>query len=62
MNAIQVISVSLTGLSLLSTLICGLWMRYSGEVITDANKNFHMGMAVLSMIFVATTIVLMVQR
>lgn len=59
MKVLQLISVSLTGLSLFSTLVCGLWIRYSGEVITEGSKNFHMLSAILTMLLVAITVFLL---
>lgn len=37
-----------TGLLFFTTIVCGLWLRYSGEVITQSSKNFHMISGVLS--------------
>jgi hypothetical protein len=59
MKTLQIISVSLTGVFLFSTLVCGLWMRYSGEVLTEGSKNFHMLSAILTTLLVVITLVLM---
>lgn len=59
MKTLQVISASLTGLLLFSTLVCGLWIRYSGDVITDGSKNFHMLSAILTTLLVAITVFLL---
>jgi hypothetical protein len=54
---IALISTSaLTGLLLLSTLICGLWIRNAGDQVTDPASSiaFHSNIAI------ATTVVGMV--
>lgn len=48
----------LTGLLLFTTIICGLWLGYSNEIITESNKNFHMVSAFLTTIFAVITVVL----
>lgn len=58
MKTITMIMAVLTGLSLFSTMVCGLWMRYSGEEIVESSLNFHLGMAVLTALLTAVTIVM----
>jgi DMSO/TMAO reductase YedYZ heme-binding membrane subunit len=58
MKTIQIISMSLTGILLFNTIVCGIWMRYSGAIITEANKNFHMVSGILAAVFVAVTLIL----
>ena len=50
----------LTGILLFSTLVCGLWLRYSGEVIEDSSKVFHLSIGVATVLFTALTLVLAV--
>ncbi len=62
MKPIHTILISLTGLLLLNTLVCGVWMRYSGAIIKEADKNFHMVSGTLTALFVAVTLFLMSRR
>ena len=62
MKTFQIISMSLTGILLFNTIVCGMWMRFSGALITEANKNFHMVSGVLTAVFVVVTIVIMARR
>lgn len=50
----------LTGIMLFSTLVCGLWIRYSGEVIEDSSITFHLSIGVVAVLFAAATLVLAV--
>ncbi len=49
----------ITGILLLSTLICGLWIRYSGEA-DDSSVSFHMGIASLTVVVGLITSVLVI--
>ena len=51
-TAILIISF-LSGLLLFSTAVCGLWLYYGGDKITDytGSVNFHMGIAFMTGIF-----------
>jgi hypothetical protein len=58
MKTITMIMAVLTGLSLFSTMVCGLWMRYSGEEIVESSLNFHLGVAVLTALLTVMTVVM----
>jgi len=62
MKPIHTLLISLTGILLLNTIVCGIWMRYSGTIIKEADKNFHMVSGILTAIFVAATIFIMARR
>lgn len=49
--------VTLTLVLLASTLICGFWLRYSGQAIEESALNFHMTIALLTTASVLATIV-----
>lgn len=49
-------SVALTLVLLASTLICGFWLRYSGQKVEDSALNFHMWIAVASVASVVVTL------
>lgn len=50
MKAFSLIIAVISGLLLLSTLICGLWIRANG--VTDlSSRNFHMNIGIASVIF-----------
>ncbi len=58
MKTITMIMAVLTGLSLFSTMVCGLWMRNSGVEIVESSLNFHLGVAVLTAILTVVTVVM----
>ena len=62
MKSIQTILISLTGILLFNTIVCGFWMRYSGALIMEADKNFHMVSGILTALCVAVTLFLMSRR
>lgn len=62
MKTIQTILTSLTGILLFTTVACGVWMRYSGAVIKEADKNFHMVSGILAVILVAVTLFFIARR
>ncbi len=51
-------AVSVTLVLLASTLICGFWLRYSGQKVDDSALNFHMTIALLTAASVLTTLVI----
>ena len=59
MKTLQIISVCITGLFMISTLVCGLWMRYSGEVLTEGSKTFHMLSGILTSLLVLISVFLL---
>ena len=62
MKTFQIISMSLTGILLFNTIVCGMWLRYSGALITEANKNFHMVSGILTAVSIVVTMILMARR
>jgi len=62
MKTIQIIPMSLTGILLFNTIVCGIWIRYSGALITEANKDFHMISGILTAVFVVATMLIMARR
>jgi len=62
MKTIQITLISLTGILLFTTVVCGIWMRYSGSVIEEADKTFHMVSGILAVILVAVTLFMTVRR
>ncbi|MCP4541052.1 MAG: hypothetical protein GY832_28280 [Chloroflexi bacterium] len=61
MNTVRWIMAILTGLLLFSTVVCGLWIRYSGEA-DNGSISFHMVIGIATAIATAVTIVLSVIR
>lgn len=61
MKTIQTILISLTGILLFTTVACGVWMRYSGAIIKQTDKNFHMVSGILAVIMAAVTLFLTVR-
>jgi len=62
MKPIQTILISITGILLLNTIVCGVWMRYSGTIIKEADKNFHMVSGIFTAELVAVTLFVIVRR
>ena len=56
MKTVIVIMAVLTGLLMLSTLICGFWMRVQ-ETVDPSSISFHMGIALLSVVLALATLV-----
>lgn len=46
----------LTFVLLGSTLMCGFWLRYSGQKVDDSALSFHMWMAIASVASVIVTL------
>jgi fumarate reductase subunit D len=60
MKTFSLITAIITGLLLLSTLICGLWIR--ANKVTDASSlNFHMNIGIASVIFGLVTVILLIK-
>jgi ABC-type Na+ efflux pump permease subunit len=49
-----------TGLLLLSTLICGLWIK-ANKVTEASSLNFHMNIGIASVIFGIATVILLIK-
>jgi len=62
MKTALIISAVVTGLLLFSTLICGFWLRYSGQEVEPSSLNFHMMSAVLTAAATVGTIVIALAR
>jgi len=62
MKILIAILAALSTLLLLSTVICGVWIRFSGEVVEQSSINFHMGIAVLSVGVTILTVILAAVR
>lgn len=60
MNTTRTIVNAITFILLFSTTICGLYIHYAKDKITDYNSsvNFHLVFAVLTVIFVTASILL----
>lgn len=56
MVKIETIMISVTGLLFFSTIVCGLWLRYSAEEINNSNLNFHMILGILTALSTIITI------
>lgn len=61
MNEIQLLFILITAITLISTMICGLWIRYGPQdQIDEASTSFHMGIAFLSIVFFIITLMLLI--
>ena len=60
MNIARTVINVITFILLFSTTICGLYIHYAKNKITDYNSsvNFHLSFAILTVIFVVASIVL----
>lgn len=59
MKAIILIFAIITGLVMVSTLICGLWIR-ANKVTEVSSLNFHMSIGIASVILGIITVVLVI--
>ena len=62
MKALKIIMVVVTSLLLFSTVVCGLWMRYSGKEVDDSSRLFHMVVGLAGVAATAVTLVLLARR
>jgi hypothetical protein len=58
MKTLLVISAVLTGLLIFSTVVCGLWLRYSGEPVEQSSLNFHMIIGLATALVACVTVIL----
>ncbi len=57
MRTVFVIGAILTGLLVLSTLICGLWLQYSGKPVQKSDRTFHRNIALATTFCTLATLV-----
>lgn len=63
MRTVELLVAVVSGLLLLSTLICGLWMRYSMPQPPDASAvSFHVRLGIATVVFGFATVVLVFVR
>ena len=62
MRVFEWIMIVATGLLLFSTVVCGLWMRFSGKEIEQSSIDFHMYVGLLAAVATVITIVLLLMR
>jgi hypothetical protein len=62
MKTALIISAIVTGLLLFSTVVCGFWLRYSGQEFETSSLNFHMMSALLTAAATVSTIVIALAR
>jgi hypothetical protein len=62
MKMLEWIMIILTGLLLFSTVVCGLWLRYSGKPVEPSSLDFHMIVGMLAAISTVITIVILMMR
>lgn len=62
MKTLLIILSIATFLLIFSTLVCGLWIRNSAEVVEESSITFHMNIGILtSVVTVATVIVALIR-
>jgi len=59
MRLIEIIMIVITGILLFSTVVCGLWIRFSGQEVEVSSLNFHMILGILTAIATVITIILL---
>jgi hypothetical protein len=62
MKTMMVVLAILSALLLFSTVMCGLWIRYSGEVVEDSSITFHLGIGLATAVVSVVTLALAVFR
>ena len=58
MKTTIIITAILTGLLLFSTIVCGLWIRNSGELVEESSIIFHMVIGLATALVTAGTVIL----
>jgi hypothetical protein len=58
MKSILIILIGISILLMLSTLICGLWIRNNAEQVETSSIDFHMTIGIASVVLSAATMVL----
>lgn len=64
MRVFQLIMASISALFILFTLICGLWIRFAGEAVTDraGSIQFHTTIGIVTAICIFITLVTVIIR
>jgi hypothetical protein len=62
MKTLIIILAVLTILLLLSTVICGLWIRNMGSLVEKSSLDFHLGIGLASVGSALLTIILAVSQ
>jgi hypothetical protein len=58
MKTLIVVLAVVSILLLLSTLICGLWIRFSGNVVDKSSLDFHLWIAIGAVVASVVTLIL----
>ena len=58
MKTILIVLSAISILMLLSTLICGFWIKAQGAAVDKSSLSFHAGFAVIAILITGTTLVL----
>jgi hypothetical protein len=58
MKTLLIILISISILLLLSTLICGLWIRNNAEQVEPSSIDFHMSIGIATVVLSTATMVL----
>lgn len=62
LNLFEIVLLGFTGLTFFSTIVCGLWLGFSGEQVDLGAKIFHIGSAVLTLVSTALLVFLLLNR
>lgn len=58
MKTILIVSAIISGLLIFSTVVCGLWLRYSGQPVEESSISFHMTIGLATALITAATVIL----
>jgi hypothetical protein len=47
---------------ILSTIICGLWLRFTTEIVEQSSKDFHLVLATFTSLFVIISTILFTSK
>ena len=62
MKTISIITAVVTGLLLLSTLICGLWIKSQNMINNAESLAFHTKIGIASVVFGLITVILLIAQ
>jgi len=58
LKIVTLVAIAVSGLMLASQVICGLWLRYSGQAVDESGIRFHVMLGLATAVVVAVTLVL----
>ena len=58
----KIVMLVISGLLIFTTVVCGLYLKYSGKEVTSSDLNFHMVSGLLMVVAVIITFFVLAKR